>query len=61
MKLLLEDITVGAQLCYLDGAGDVEALLHPRDIQLDHPQVFALHYDGPQRAYKPETVRNMII
>lgn len=38
---------------YLDRAGDVQALLHARDIQLNDSQIFAFYNDGTQRAHKP--------
>lgn len=39
---------------YLNGAGNVETLLHARDVELDHSQVFAFDYDASQRADKSE-------
>lgn len=39
----------------LNGAGDVETLLHSRDVKLDHSQVFAFDYDTPKRTHKSET------
>lgn len=38
---------------YLDRAGDVQALLHARDIQLNDSQIFAFYNDGTERAHKP--------
>lgn len=37
---------------YLNRVGNVETLLQARDVELDHPQVFAFDYDGSQRPYK---------
>lgn len=39
---------------YLNRAGYVETLLHTRDIQLDHPEVFAFDYDASHRSNKSE-------
>lgn len=36
----------------LNGAGNIEALLHARDVKLDHSQVFAFHYDTSKRTHK---------
>lgn len=38
---------------HLDGAGDVETLLHARDLQLQHLQVFAAEGDGARGASEP--------
>lgn len=40
---------------YLDRAGNVETLLHTRDVELDHSQVFAFDYNASQRAHKSES------
>lgn len=38
---------------HLDGAGDVQTLLHARDLQLQHPQVLAAQSDGARGAREP--------
>lgn len=39
---------------YLNRTGNVEALLHAGDVELDHSQVFAFDYDASQRPHKSE-------
>lgn len=36
----------------LNGAGNVETLLHARNVKLDHSQVFAFHYDTSKITHK---------
>lgn len=38
----------------LNRAGNVKTLLHARDVELDHSQVFAFDYDASQRPHKSE-------
>lgn len=38
----------------LNRAGNVKALLHARDVQLDHSQVFAFDYNASHRPHKSE-------
>lgn len=39
---------------HLNGACNVETLLHAGDVELDHSQVFAFDYDASHRADKSE-------
>lgn len=45
----------GGVCFYLNRVGNVDTLLHTRNVELDHPQVFAFDYDGSQRSYKSGT------
>lgn len=42
------------QFFHLDRTGNVETLLHARDVELDHPQVFAFDDDPSLRPQKSE-------
>lgn len=42
----------------LNRAGNVETLLHARDVKLDHSQVFAFDDDASQRPHKSEREAN---
>lgn len=52
----LKEIFVGYSFFFfnLNRAGNVKTLLHARDVELDHSQVFAFDYDASQRPHKSE-------